>query len=176
MLPTRLRCLVLCHLHRAFGFGTSKLQCNSELPKKHSAWALRRQRNVPKSVLEDGVYISSCRSGDMWQWWHKDLNCFLEICKWSLGNLIEINIATWLFEDCKYTSYRIFWKIEIAMKQPVVPDGTSHRLTGFSWQWMWWIWVYPAQNSWISIWQNFVVGDVPRFKVFRYSEASLFEL
>lgn len=36
--------------------------------------------------------------------------------------------------------------------------------------------VYPAQNAWIYLWQNFVTGDIPRFKVLRYSEASLFEL
>ena len=56
----------------------------------------------------------------------------------------------------------------------MVPDGTSHQLTRFAWQWMWWISVYPAKCL-DSNMENFVVGDVPRFKVLRYSEASLFQ-
>lgn len=79
-----------------------------------SAWELRRQRNVPKSVLEDEVsdFMSIWRYvtvGGTRIW-----SVFFKICKWSLGSFIEIVIFTWFLEDCKYTSYQHVWKIKIA--------------------------------------------------------------
>ena len=78
------------------------------------------------------------------------------------------------------TSYQDVWKIKIAKQT----DGAGWHVSSahafflamdvvdISIPYT----VYPAQSSWISIGQNFVTGDIPRFKVLRYSEASLFEL
>ena len=145
-----------------------------------SAWELRRQRSVPKSVLEDEV--SDFMS--IWRYVRVVVEGFEVFFR-------KLQMKSWIFYWNCYI-YLIVGGLQVHKLSRRLEDQKDRNCEANRWCRMacligsriflgsgcggYQYTVYPAQNAWIYIWQNFVTGDIPRFKVLRYSEASLFEL
>lgn len=145
------------------------------LSDRHGNWG---DRGTCQKVSWKTKFRTSCRSGDMWELAVQGFEVYflnLQIKSWNLywncyiylivGGLQVHKLSRYL-EDQNCEANRWCRMACLIGSRVFLGNGCD----GYQYT------VYPAQNAWIYIWQNFVTGDIPRFKVLRYSEASLFEL